>query len=237
VVTRLEERYRLRSALLSSVSHDLRTPLTTILGTLTPLQPANPEQAEQIAEAKGEAERLHRFVANLLDMARIEAGALHQRAESVDIAEAVASAVHDMRRVLTGRPIRMDVAPELPFILVDPQLLHHCLINLLENAAKYGNVNTPIDIVARRGWRGLELHVSDEGPGLPPGEETRIFDTFTRIAGSDRKGGSGLGLAIVRGFAEAMGLRVEAHNRSDRAGADFAIHFDEAHLKRGAANA
>ena len=233
VVTRLEERDRLRRALLSSVSHDLRTPLTTMLGSLAALQPANPEQAAQIAEARSEAERLHRFVANLLDMARIEAGALQQSIEPVDIAEAVASAVHDMRAVLAGRPIHMDVAPELPFVLVDPQLFHHCLINLLENAAKYGDPGTPIEIAARRGWQGLDLHVSDEGPGLPPGEAPRIFDTFTRIEGSDRKGGTGLGLAIVRGFAEAMGLRVEAHNRGDKPGADFVIYFDEAHLRRG----
>lgn len=234
-VTRLEERDRLRGALLTSVSHDLRTPLTTIAGTLAAMHPADAEQAEQIAEARAEADRLQRFFTNLLDIARVEAGALHKSIEPVDIAEAVASAVHDLRRVLTDRAIRLDVSPELPFVLVDPQLFHHCLINLLENAAKYGDAGSPIAICARRGWMGLDLHVIDEGPGLPPGSEARIFDTFTRIEGSDRTGGTGLGLGIVRGFAEAMGLRVTAGNRADRPGADFTIHFDEAQLKRGGA--
>jgi two-component system sensor histidine kinase KdpD len=131
----------------------------------------------------------------------------------------------------------MDVSPELPFVLVDPQLFHHCLINLLENAAKYGDAHSPIAISAQRGWQGLELHIIDEGPGLPMGAEKGIFDTFTRIEGSDRTGGTGLGLGIVRGFADAMGLRVGASNRSDRAGADFVIQFDEAQLKRGGTEA
>ncbi len=241
-VTRLEERDRLRSALLSSVSHDLRTPLTTIQGTLAAMRPADAEQAEQIGEARAESQRLQRFFTNLLDIARVEAGALHLAIESVDIAEAVASAVHDLRRALSDRPIRMDVSPELPFVLVDPQLFHHCLINLLENAAKYGDAGSPIVISARRGWQGLELHIIDEGPGLPSGADNGIFDTFTRIEGSDRTGGTGLGLGIVRGFAEAMGLRVGASNRSSHnpggpAGADFVISFDEAQLKRGIAEA
>lgn len=231
-VTQLKERDRLRAALLSSVSHDLRTPLTTILGMLAEIRPGSDEQAEQLAVARSEAERLHRFVANLLDMVRIEAGALHQTIEPVDIAEAVAAAVHDMRRVLHDHPIKLDVPPDLPFVLVDPQLFHHCLINLLENAAKYGDAGSSIAVSARREPGGLRLLVLDQGPGLPAGEESRIFETFARIEGSDRKGGTGLGLAIVKGFAEAMGLTVEAMNRADVSGACFAIRFGEAQLKK-----
>lgn len=234
-ITQLKERDRLRAALLSSVSHDLRTPLTTILGMLGEMQPASDLQGEQLSAARSEAERLNRFVANLLDMVRIEAGALHQSIEPVDLAEAAAAAVHDLRRVLEDHPIRLDVPPELPFVSVDPQLFHHCLINLIENAGKYGDPGSPILIAARRQPGSMTLSVTDEGPGLPPGDEARIFETFTRIEGSDRKGGTGLGLAIVKGFAEAMGLSVYAANRTDRDGAVFTIRFPETLLRKGSA--
>lgn len=232
-VAQIRERDRLRAALLSSVSHDLRTPLTTILGMLGEMRASSPEQAEQLTATRNEAERLHRFVGNLLDMVRIEAGSLRQTIEPVDLAEAVASAVHDIRGALEGHQVRLNVSPDLPFVLVDPQLFHHCLINLLENAAKYGNACAPIAVTAKRDRNGMTLEIADEGPGIPVGEENRIFETFARIEGSDRKGGTGLGLAIVKGFAEAMGLSIAASNRPDRHGACFSIRFDNAHLKAG----
>ena len=230
-VEQLREQDRLRRALLSSVSHDLRTPLTSVIGTLAAIVPADETQARQIDTARVEADRLHRFVANLLDMVRIEAGALALVSEPVDIAEAVASAVHDLRSHLGAHNVVIDVPAELPFVLVDPQLLHHCLINLIDNAAKHGAEKGTITVRARRAQTGLSLMVLDEGPGLPPGEEARIFGTFARIDGSDRRGGSGLGLAIVKGFAEAMGLTASASNRTDTSGACFTINFDQAHLR------
>ena len=230
-VTQLKERDRLRAALLSSVSHDLRTPLTAILGTLAEIDAASDHQAEQLATARSEADRLHRFVANLLDMARIEAGALDQSLEPVDLIDAVGAAVHDLRRPLVGHPLDIRIAPDLPF--VDPQLFHHCLINLIENAAKYGDPGGAIGVVAERRHDGLVLQVLDEGPGLPGEDLTRVFETFTRIEGSDRKGGTGLGLAIVKGFAEAMGLTVSAANREDARGACFAIRFPPDRIRTG----
>ncbi len=232
-VTQLKERDRLRAVLLSSVSHDLRTPLTSILGLLGEIRPSGDEQERQLGEARSEAERLNRFVANLLDMVRIEAGSLEQSIEPVDLTDAVAAAVHDMRRALHGRKVELDVPPDLPFVSVDPQLFHHCLINLIENAVKYGAPGTPVAVSARRMPGALVLSVLDEGPGLPEGEEKRIFETFARIEGSDRKGGTGLGLAIVKGFAEAMGIGVEASNRGDRNGACFSMIFPEAKLVIG----
>ena len=230
-IAHVRERDRLRHALLSSVSHDLRTPLTMIIGTLNQLRPADAEQAGQLAEMRVEAERLHRFVANLLDMVRIEAGALRLAVEPVDLSDAVASALQDMDRALAGQPVNVAIPPELPLVQVDPQLFHYCLINLIDNAAKHGMSSGPIAISARREEHGVVLSVADEGSGIPAGQEQRIFETFTRLEGSDRKGGTGLGLAIVKGFCEAMGLAVAAANRADRPGACFSIHFPATRLK------
>lgn len=234
-LSRLEERDRLRAALLSSVSHDLRTPLTAILGVLRGMQPASAEQREQLASAVGEAERLNRFVANLLDMVRIEAGSLERTVEPVDLVDSVAAAVHDLRAILARQRVSIDIAPDLPLVRLDPALFHHCLINLIENAAKYGRANAPILVRARREPDSLVLEVIDEGPGLPAGQEGRIFETFARLEGSDRTGGTGLGLAIVKGFAEAMGLGVSAANRADGKGAVFTIRFPEISLVKGSA--
>ncbi|MDE2404564.1 MAG: sensor histidine kinase KdpD [Sphingomonadales bacterium] len=231
-VVQLRERDRLRQALLSSVSHDLRTPLTSILGALGAMSATTPEQEAELSSMRIEAERLNRFVANLLDMARIEAGALRQSVEPVDLADAVAAALHDVRKTLAGNPVRLDLPPDLPFVRVDPQLFHHCLINLLDNAVKHGGTGQPIVIDAREDGDGLVLRIRDAGPGLPDGAGTRIFETFARFEGSDRKGGTGLGLAIVKGFAEAMGLSVVASNRSDRPGAEFALRFGPAQVLR-----
>ena len=233
-VAQIKERDRLRAALLSSVSHDLRTPLTAILAAVEEMRrEATPALLDTL---EGEAQRLNRFVANLLDMARVEAGALRLKAEPTDLTDAVASAVHDTRRALDGRDIGLDVAPSLPLVRVDPQLFHHVLINLLDNAGRYGDAGTPILIEARRPPGCLILSIIDQGPGLPAGREASVFETFTRIEGSDRAtGGTGLGLAIVKGFAEAMGLTVEAANRENPRGARFSLSFPEALLVRESA--
>ena len=231
-ITQLKVRDRLRAALLSSVSHDLRTPLTTILGSIAELKRSKTTDPVLVESIQAEAERLNRFVANLLDMARIEAGALQLSLEPVDLTDAVATAAHDLRQQLEGHAIKLDVSPELPLIRLDAQLFHHCLINLLENAGKYAEPGTPITVSARRQRDGITLSVIDRGPGLPPGDEARVFETFTRLEGSDRKGGTGLGLAIVKGFAEAMGLTVSAANMEDPSGACFVIRFPESTLVR-----
>jgi two-component system sensor histidine kinase KdpD len=229
-VKRLKERDRLRAALLSSVGHDLRGPLATILGDVAALKRAENSDPAILASLEAEAQRLNRFVANLLDMARIEASALRLQAQPVDLTDAVAGAAHDLRRALEGHKIQLDASPELPLVRVDPQLFHHCLVNLLENAGKYADPGTPIAINAKREPDGLTLSVIDQGPGLPPGEEARIFETFARLEGADRKGGTGLGLAIVKGFAEAMGLAVAAATREEPRGACFMIRFPNAVL-------
>ncbi len=229
-LTRLEERDRLRAALLSSVSHDLRTPLTGVIGNLQAIQPLSTEQAVQLDAAKVEARRLDRFVANLLEIVRIEAGGFDRKTEPVDLVEAVSSAIHDVRALVADRPVRIAIAPDLPLVRLDPQLFHHCLINLIENAAKYGRAGSELLIKAVLQPGALVLEVIDEGPGIAQGQEERLFETFYRIEGSDRTGGTGLGLAIVKGFAEAMGLAVTAANRADGMGAVFSLTAPEALL-------
>jgi len=222
----VDERDRLRSALLSSVSHDLRTPLTTILSAAQEMR-RHPSAA--MAETiETEALRLNRFVSNLLDMVRVEAGALPMKVEATDLFDAVASAAHDTRASLAGHEVKVDISPNIPLVRVDPVLLHHCLINLLDNAGRYADSGTPIVVRARRTADAIQLSVIDQGPGIAPGNEKRVFETFTRLEGSDRaKHGTGLGLAIVKGFAEAMGLSVEAGNNADPHGACFTINIPE----------
>lgn len=220
----IAERDRLRAALLSSVGHDLRTPLTTILSAAQEMKlHPSPALAETV---ETEARRLNRFVANLLDMVRVEAGALPMKPEATDLFDAVAGAVHDSRAALAGHEVKVDISPTIPLVRVDPVLLHHCLINLLDNAGRYADPGTPILIEGQRLPDAVALSVIDQGPGIPVGQEQRIFETFTRLEGSDRaRHGTGLGLAIVKGFAEAMGLSVEARNREEPRGACFTLHI------------
>ena len=220
------ERDRLRSALLSSVSHDLRTPITTILSAAQEMKlHPSPALADTV---ETEARRLNRFVANLLDMVRVEAGALPMTPEATDLFDAVAGAVHDTRTSLAGHEVVVDISPTIPLVRLDPVLLHHCLINLLDNAGRYADPGTPITVRGRRTPDAILLSVVDQGPGIPAGQETRVFETFTRLEGSDRvRHGTGLGLAIVKGFAEAMGLSVEAGNEGDPPGACFTIHIPQ----------
>jgi two-component system sensor histidine kinase KdpD len=225
-VEAVRERDRLRAALLSSVSHDLRTPLTSVLTGAAELR--HEIDHPLLAMIESEALRLNRFVSNLLDMARVEAGALRLRIEPVDLTDAVAGAVADTRRSLEGHAINLEVSPDLPLVSVDQQLFHHCLLNLLDNAGRYASPGTPITVRAERHYGELTLSVLDEGPGLPPGREAEVFETFRRLEGSDRSaGGTGLGLAIVKGFAEAMGMTVVAKGRGDKQGACFTMRFPE----------
>jgi two-component system sensor histidine kinase KdpD len=221
-VTSLRERDRLRSALLSSVGHDLRTPLTAVIGAAAELRREGHDPALS-ATLEGEAGKLERYISNLLDMARIEAGAVKLKVEPVDLVDAVAAALKDLRASLAQHQVQVDLPCDLPLVRADPHLLHHCLINLIDNAARYSGEGA-IRIAAAAGEGEVRLSIEDEGPGLPQDEE-RALDAFTRIEGSDRKGGAGLGLAIVKGFAEAMGAKVLASNRDEGSGAVFTVNF------------
>lgn len=217
----LRERDRLRGALLSSVGHDLRTPLTAILAAAAELR-RTPGDSAILGALEGEAATLERYISNLLDMARLEAGAIGLRREPVDLVDAAGAALRDLKRSLAGRRVEIDLPADLPLVRADPRLLHHILINLVDNGVRHGG--GAIRIAGRLAAGSVALTVEDEGPGLGPAPAARL-KTFERIAGSDRKGGAGLGLAIVRGFAEAMGLGIAAENRPEGKGAAFTLSF------------
>lgn len=222
-IDRLHQRDELRAALLSSLGHDLRTPLTVILGGLEALH-QEPFPPASIEEIYCEARRLERLVGNLLGMARVEAGAIMLATEPVDLTDAIEAALRDFGSE-TRRLVETDVPINLPLVTADPRLLHHILINLIGNAQKFGPPQRPITIRAAMDDDALILSIMDEGPGIPHGQEKAIFDRFTRLAGNDRAGGTGLGLAIVRGFTQAMGIEATAASRTDRQGAVFSLRF------------
>ena len=227
----LKQRDDLRATLLSSIGHDLKTPLTAVVAAADALAAEHGESATT-AMLKSEARRLRRVFDDLVEMTRIEAGALVVKREATDLTDAVAAAAQDLRAELVGHPLVLDVPPSLPLVEADPRMLHHILINLLGNAAKFAGPGSEIVIQARRLPDRVVLSVLDQGPGLPVGRETLLFDRFTRVDGDDRNGGTGLGLAIVKGFADAMGLDVAASNR-EQGGAAFAVIWPEASIRRG----
>jgi len=222
---------RLRSALLTSISHDLKTPLAAVLGAASTLRDlstglSDAEKADLLATVIDESERLNRFIANLLDMTRLESGAVVPNTALHDLGEIVGSALRRASKILAGHRIELELAAGLPMLELDAVLFEQALFNLLDNAAKYSPDGSTIRI---RSWRDQDticLQVLDEGDGIPPGDLEHIFDKFYRAEKGDRvRAGTGLGLAISRGFVEALHGEITAANRPDRPGAVFAIRL------------
>jgi two-component system, OmpR family, sensor histidine kinase KdpD len=219
---------KLRVALLTSLSHDLRTPLASILGASSTLISGRglyglEQTDEMLTTIREEAERLDRFVGNLLDMSRLDAGVLGVKHEVVDMAEIAETAVKRLARRLVGYHIEKHI-DDLPLVSADPLLLEQAIVNLIDNAAKYSPPGSRIVLQAVVKDKVAELSVMDEGFGIAPEELPRIFDKFYRAKASDRRvAGTGLGLAVARGFVEAFGGALEAANRQDRSGAIFTI--------------
>jgi two-component system sensor histidine kinase KdpD len=217
----LSETERLRAALLSSVSHDLRTPLVSIIGAASSLIEAGDAVGRdgrmQLAETiRDEGERLNRYVQNLLDMTRISYGALPLNREWVEPRELVGRAVRQLKDQLREFKLRVDVPLILPAIKVDPILLEQTLVNILDNAAKYGPHGSEILIAAERSGEAVAIAIEDEGPGIPESDRERIFDMFYRVRAGDGDGkGTGLGLAIARGILDAHGGSIRALPRAD----------------------
>jgi two-component system sensor histidine kinase KdpD len=212
------ETERLRNTILSAVSHDLRTPLATITGAATTalnyVDGAKSDQIRPMLKAiYDEANRLDRLVRNLLDMTRLEAGAIEVKKEWHPIEEVVGAALTRLGGRLEDRQINTHFPADLPLVPIEGVLIQQVLINLLENAIKYARPGTPIDLSAWVADDHLVVEVADRGPGIPLGDEERIFDKFYRSA--VHEGGVGLGLTICRGIIEAHGGRIQAHNRMD----------------------
>ena len=225
---------KLRVAMLTSLSHDLRTPLASILGATTTLLTGGElydasRTHELLSTIRDEAERLDRFVGNLLDMSRLEAGALGVKIETADIGELVDVARKRLSRRLAEHHIVLDLPPDLPAVSVDPLLVEQALVNLLDNAAKYAPVGSTVRIATVSAGDKVRVTVSDEGPGIPPEALPLIFDKFYRAKAADsRVAGTGLGLAVARGFVEAFGGGLDAANRTDGHGAVLTLTLPKA---------
>ncbi|WP_406873430.1 sensor histidine kinase KdpD [Aminobacter sp. P9b] len=220
---------RLRSALLTSISHDLKTPLAGIMGAAGALREFGtslPEEdrAELVTTVLDESERLNRFIANLLDMTKLESGAMEPNYALHYAGDIVGSALRRAAKITAQHKTEVDMPADLPMLKLDPVLFEQVLFNLLDNAAKYAPEGSLIRI---RGWAdgtSVAIQMMDEGPGIPQADLERIFDTFYRVRKGDHvRAGTGLGLSICRGFVEAMGGTIVASNRADRPGAVFTI--------------
>ncbi len=222
------ETERLRNSLLSSVSHDLRTPLASITGAasilLDPAVQLPPDaQRDLAATIAEESERLNRLLSNLLEMTRLEAGAVQVHKEWQPLEEVIGAALNRLDTRLRSRAVTVQLPADLPLVPLDGVLIEQVLINLLENALKYTPPATPIEISARQEAVHIVVCVADHGPGLTAEAIAHIFEKFYRARPQDATGGSGLGLAIARGMIEAHGGQIWAENRSDGTGALFSF--------------
>jgi len=223
------ETERLRSALLTSISHDLRTPLASILGAASTMKSYRStlnetEQSELLGSIAEEAERLNRFIANLLDMTRLESGALAPTLELHDLTDVIGTALRRAATVLAQHKVVFTMEPNLPLLSLDAVLFEQAVFNLLDNAAKYSPPGSTVEVKAARTGDQVRISISDEGDGIPPADVERIFDKFYRVQASDkRRAGTGLGLAISRGFVESVGGTLIVTNRSAGHGAVFTI--------------
>jgi two-component system sensor histidine kinase KdpD len=228
---RTAETDRLRSALLTSISHDLKTPLAAVLGTAGTLRDLSgqlneAQKRDLLGTIVDESERLNRFIANLLDMTKLESGAVVPNTALHDPGEIVGTALNRAAKILSRHRVEVDLAAGLPMLELDAVLFEQVLFNVLDNAAKYAPADTTIRI---RGWResgSVCLQVLDEGDGIPPADLEHIFDKFYRVQKGDQvRAGTGLGLAISRGFVEALHGTITAANRTERSGAVFTIRM------------
>src|ERR1700738_2443468 len=230
-VKRSVESDRLRSALLTSISHDLKTPLASVLGAASTMRDlasglSESEKRDLLATVIDESERLNRFIANLLDMTKLESGAIVPNTARHDIGEIVGSALRRASKILVHHKVSLELAADMPMLELDAVLFEQVLFNLLDNAAKYSPADTTISIRSLRDKDSICLQILDEGDGIPPAELDSVFDKFYRAQKGDHvRPGTGLGLAISRGFVEALDGTISAANRTDRSAAVLTIRL------------
>jgi two-component system sensor histidine kinase KdpD len=224
----------LRNSLLAGISHDLRTPLAAIVGAASSLaeEPERlaPEARRELARTiYDEGQRMATLANNILDMARLDAGAVTLNRDWYPLEEIVGGVLTRMRARLDGRPVGIALPKDAPLVKLDAVLIEQVLTNLIENALKYTPVGTGIEISAEFAPEAAIVTVADEGPGIPPGLEEKLFDKFYRASPERAQSGVGLGLTICRAIVEAHGGTIRAENRSPRGAAfSFTLPLDEA---------
>jgi two-component system sensor histidine kinase KdpD len=209
---------KLQTALLNAISHDLRTPLVSVIGVLSSLQDEGmvlDDNAKRnlIQVAREEAEKLNHLITNLLDESRIEAGALKISKQPSEVQDLIGTALEQIGGHAASRPINIDIPVDLPFLSVDFGLIVQALVNILNNAIKYSPDGSSIDVKARQTDREVQIEIADQGVGIPPQDLERVFDKFYRIQRPDNVVGTGLGLSICKGIVEAHGGHILAENR------------------------
>jgi len=212
------EAERLRNSLLSSISHDLRTPLATIVGSASTLvEEDNALKAEDKLELNraiyDEAQRMSTLVNNILDMARLDAGAVVLNKQWYPLDEIIGVVLTRLQKRLEGRPVTVKLPPGTPMIYVDTVMIEQVLINLLENVLRYTPEKSPVEIMAEASNFAVKISVADQGPGIPAGLENQLFEKFYRVRNEAAQSGVGLGLAICRAIIEAHGGSIQAQNR------------------------
>ena len=214
----LRDTEKLQTALLNSVSHDLRTPLVSIIGVLSSLMEDgihldDPAKGKLIQVAWEEAERLNHLITNLLDVSRVEAGAIRILRQSSDVQDLVGTALEQLGNRTANRPVTVDIPQNLPFVSVDFGLIVQTLVNIVDNALKYSPPESPIEIKAGNTGSEVQIEIADRGFGIPAADLSQVFDKFYRIEHPGSVAGTGLGLSICKGIVEAHGGHIVAENR------------------------
>jgi two-component system sensor histidine kinase KdpD len=216
----LKAKDKLQTAILNSISHDLRTPLVSVIGVLSSLQDGVVElddtaRRNLIQVAYEDAKKLNIFIANLLDISRIEAGAIKLLRQSTEVAELISVALERLENRVTQRHLEINLPAELPFIDVDSSLFVQVFVNIIDNALKYSPDDSPIEICARQVAQKLEIEIADHGIGIPQSDLPHVFDKFYRVQRKNNIHGTGLGLSICKGIVESHGGSITAQNRPD----------------------